>query len=215
MGTMTTADPTTECGQAAIGPADQAAAPAAPSNCGQTATLASGCGQSETVASSCGQNVGPQWLDAAQMRTWRAFLSSSTLVTSRLNHELEVELGLSLHEYEILVRLSEAPSRTLRMSVLADDVAHSRSRLTHTVRRLEKAGYVERTSCSSDGRGVNCHITDAGMGFLGQAAPVHLAGVRRHVIDRLTPGQLASLADLLEILATPEGATTCGQGDAA
>ena len=90
-------------------------------------------------------------------------------------------------------------------------VAHSRSRLTHTVRRLEKDGYVERFSCTSDGRGVNCRLTEAGAAFLGQAAPVHLAGVRRHVVDRFTPDQLASLADLLEVLATPEGQSGCGQ----
>lgn len=199
-----TADPATDCGQ-------DAARPVAPSDCGQGPVTT--CGQAaarEVTPPGCGQSA-PQWLDAPQMRAWRAFLAASTIVTGQLNHELEVALGLSMHEYEILVRLSEAPERTLRMSVLADGVAHSRSRLTHTVRRLEKDGYVERFSCTSDGRGVNCRLTEAGAAFLGQAAPVHLAGVRRHVVDRFTPDQLASLADLLEVLATPEGQSGCGQ----
>lgn len=139
---------------------------------------------------------------AEEMEAWRAFLAASTQVTASLNRELEVAVGISMHEYEILVRLAEAPDRCLRMSDLADYVSHSRSRLTHTVGRLEKEGYVERLACQTDRRGVTCHLTDAGLAFLAQAAPVHLDGVRRHVLSRLEPQGLEiftrMLTDLVE-----------------
>ena len=147
------------------------------------------------------QQEGFHRLDEIEMDAWRAFLAASTSVTARLNRELEAGCGISMHEYEILVRLSEAPEQTLRMSTLAEHVSHSRSRLTHTVRRLENVGYVERSSCDSDRRGVNCALTPAGLDFLRRAAPVHLDGVRRHVIDRLSREQQVALAELMKVVA--------------
>nr|WP_300339656.1 MarR family transcriptional regulator [Actinomyces sp.] len=156
------------------------------------------CGQER--AGACGQ-ASPRLLSAREMAAWRAFLAASVGVTASLNHELEAGAGISMHEYEILVRLSEAPGHSLRMSALADHVSHSRSRLTHTVGRLEKEGYVERSSCSSDRRGVNCHLTPAGLSFLRTAAPIHLDGVRRHVIERLDPSELEPFTSMLTALA--------------
>lgn len=172
----------------------RAPTPTAPS-CGQTPAgelairAASGCGAAESHR-----------LDALEMRAWRAFLHTATAVTGVLNHELETSVGLSLHEYEILVRLDEATGRELRMSSLAEMIGHSRSRLTHTVTRLEKEGFVERRSCPSDKRGVNCALTDSGLAFLRSAAPLHLDGVRRHVIDRLGRGDLEALAEIMSRL---------------
>lgn len=172
------------------------------STCGQeSAPPAQACGQES--AGSCGQSS-PRLLDAQEMAAWRAFLAASIGVTASLNHELEAGAGISMHEYEILVRLSEAPDHSLRMSALADHVSHSRSRLTHTVGRLEKEGYVERSSCSSDRRGVNCHLTPAGLDFLRTAAPIHLDGVRRHVIERLDPAELEQFTSMLTALADPD-----------
>ncbi|MEJ7707684.1 MAG: MarR family transcriptional regulator [Nocardioidaceae bacterium] len=80
----------------------------------------------------------------------------------RLDRDLREGHGLSLPEYEILVRLSEAPEHRLRMAELADSVKNSRSRITHAVTRLEKAGLVGRSQCTSDGRGVFAILTDHG-----------------------------------------------------
>ena len=167
---------------------------------------AAGATEGQGAADACGQlgsleQEGFSRLDEIEMDAWRSFLAASTSVTARLNRELEAGCGISMHEYEILVRLSEAPEHTLRMSTLAEHVSHSRSRLTHTVRRLESAGYVERTSCDSDRRGVNCALTPAGLDFLRRAAPVHLDGVRRHVIDRLSREQQVALAELMKVVA--------------
>ena len=94
------------------------------------------------------------WLDAEQQRAWRAYLVGTTLLMDRLDRDLRAHHELSLPEYEVLVRLSECPGHRLRMASLADSLSHSRSRVTHTVSRMERAGLVERVSCTSDGRGV-------------------------------------------------------------
>lgn len=191
------------CGQ---GAAPKTAAAGAVVGCGQEATKAvsepaSGCGQEASDASSCGQGD-RQLLTESQMRAWRAFLGASTLVSARLNHELDEAAAISMYEYEILVRLFESEAGRVRMSQLADQVSYSRSRLTHTVGRLERAGYVLRSSCPNDRRGVYAHLTKAGYEFLAQTAPIHLDGVRRHLIDRFTPSELATLTELLEKITT-------------
>ena len=176
------------------------------SGCGQEAAKgfsepATGCGQEASNASSCGQGD-KRLLTESQMRAWRAFLGASTLVSARLNHELDEAAAISMYEYEILVRLFESEAGRVRMSQLADQVSYSRSRLTHTVGRLERAGYVLRSSCPKDRRGVYAHLTQAGYEFLAQTAPIHLDGVRRHLIDRFTPNELATLTELLEKITT-------------
>lgn len=205
------------CGQ---GAAPKTAAAGAVVGCGQEATKvvsepASGCGQ-EAVAAGCGQEASDatgcgqddrHLLTESQMRAWRAFLGASTLVSARLNHELDEAAAISMYEYEILVRLFESEAGRVRMSQLADQVSYSRSRLTHTVGRLERAGYVLRSSCPNDRRGVYAHLTKAGYEFLAQTAPIHLDGVRRHLINRFTPSELATLTELLEKITTDADST--------
>ena len=123
------------------------------------------------------------WLDPQQQRSWRAFLVGTTLLMDRLDRDLREQHQLSLPEYEILVRLSEAEGNRMRMAVLADSVSHSRSRVTHTVNRMEKAGLVVRDSCVSDGRGIEAVLTADGRSALDAAAPTHVAGVRRLLVD--------------------------------
>jgi DNA-binding MarR family transcriptional regulator len=101
----------------------------------------------------------------------------------RLDRELREQHGLSLPEYEILVRLSEADHHRLRMAQLADSLSHSRSRVTHTIGRMEQAGLVARDACISDGRGVEAVLTPRGRSALEAAAPTHVGGVRRLLVD--------------------------------
>lgn len=183
------------CGQEAAKAVSEPA-----SGCGQGA-VAVGCGQEAANATGCGQGD-RHLLTESQMRAWRAFLGASTLVSACLNHELDEAAAISMYEYEILVRLFESEAGRVRMSQLADQVSYSRSRLTHTVGRLERAGYVLRSSCPNDRRGVYAHLTKAGYEFLAQTAPIHLDGVRRHLIDRFTPSELATLTELLEKITT-------------
>ncbi|MGY4645456.1 MarR family winged helix-turn-helix transcriptional regulator [Cellulomonas sp. URHB0016] len=139
-----------------------------------------------------------QWLTADQQVLWRAFREGAQRLSDVLAHELESQSGLSTHEYEVLVRLSEAPDRTLRMAQLANNLAHSRSRLTHTIRRMEESGLVVRTPCSDDARGVNCTMTDQGWDVLVAAAPGHVRSVRDHLVDVLTPEQFRALGEAMD-----------------
>jgi DNA-binding MarR family transcriptional regulator len=123
------------------------------------------------------------WLDASEQRSWRAFLVGTTLLMDRLDRDLREHHGLSMPEYEIMVRLSEAEGHRLRMAVLAASLSHSRSRITHTVARMEAAGLVSRDPCLSDGRGVEAVLTERGMDTLRRAAPTHVNGVRELLVD--------------------------------
>ncbi|MBW9205712.1 MarR family transcriptional regulator [Mumia sp. zg.B53] len=139
-----------------------------------------------------------RWLDDGQQAIWRSFLGGSTVFFDQLDRDLRREHDLSMPEYEILVRLSEADDWTLRMAQLADQVSHSRSRVTHTVARLERAGLVVRRSCVSDGRGVNAQLTEAGMERLREAAHTHVGGVRRYLLDNATDEEFEVIGRVFE-----------------
>jgi DNA-binding MarR family transcriptional regulator len=133
-----------------------------------------------------------RWLDAEQQGIWRSWL----LGTSRINQVLDDALrphGLDLAEYEILVTLSEAPNRRLRMSDLAERVHQSRSRLTHTISRMEQVQAVRRTRSKQDGRGVVAHLTDEGFALLERTAPFHVESVRQIFVDVVAPEDFAAI----------------------
>lgn len=137
-----------------------------------------------------------RWLDDDEQATWRAFLAATHLLMDRLDRELQAGAGMPHAYYEILVRLSEAPERTLRMSDLAERCHSSRSRLSHAVRRLEENGWVRREAVAADRRGAVAVLTQAGLAALEAAAPLHVEGVRRHLFDQLDPAQLEALAEI-------------------
>lgn len=139
------------------------------------------------------------WLTGTEQEAWRTFLYATTLLTDRFGEALQAdpEIDLTLGEYEILVRLSEAENAFLRMSELADKVVHSRSRLTHTVSRMEKRGLVERVRCSDDGRGRQAQLTEAGEAMLVRAAPTHVRSVREHLLDVIGHDDLLELGRIL------------------
>ena len=141
-----------------------------------------------------------RWLTADEQRAWRAFLTATRLLFERLDRELQTESGIPHTYYEILVRLSEAPDRTIRMSELANRSQSSRSRLSHAVARLEDAGWVRRDSCDTDRRGAFAVLTDEGFAALEKAAPGHVEGVRTHLLDQLTPEQVQQLRTISEAI---------------
>lgn len=145
----------------------------------------------------------PRWLDDDEQRAWRAFLDATQLLLDRLDRELTRDTGIPHAYYEILVRLSEAPDRRLRMSQLATASMSSRSRLSHAVARLEERGWVRREECATDRRGALAVLTDEGFAALAAAAPVHVEGVRRHLFDRLAPGQVEELRAWAEVVREP------------
>jgi len=139
-----------------------------------------------------------RWLDEDEQNSWRALMIGMTLLLDRLDDDLHRACNLSLVEYEILVRLSEREDRQMRMAQLADALAHSRSRVTHTVARMERAGLVLRTSSPEDGRGVVATLTDQGYELLGRIAPVHVTGVRQNLVDLVSPEDFRALGRVMD-----------------
>lgn len=136
------------------------------------------------------------------MRAWRAYVVGKALLDSRLNRDLQEEHQLALADYELLVRLSEAPGRQARMSTLAEQVASSKSRISHQIGRMEKAGLVRRQECPSDGRGVFAVLTSHGLQVLRNAAPTHVRGVRDNLVDLLSDHERVVLAEIFERVIT-------------
>ena len=138
-----------------------------------------------------------QGLTSAELVAWRTFLRSHATVVRRLEAELMAEHGLPLASYDVLVQLSEAPGRALRMTELADRVLLSRSGLTRLADRLAKEGLLRREACPDDARGTLAVLTDEGLERLRAAWPTHLRGVEQHVTSRLSEDDVEALARIL------------------
>lgn len=138
------------------------------------------------------------WLGLEEQRAWRAYILGTELLQHQLDRELREEHDLSFSEYEILVRLSEASGGRMRMATLADSMCHSRSRVTHTIARMQGAGLVRREASEADGRGVEAVMTQAGRERLVQAAPTHVRGVRTHLVDLASGEDFAALGRIFD-----------------
>ncbi|MFY9807250.1 MAG: MarR family transcriptional regulator [Pseudonocardiaceae bacterium] len=134
------------------------------------------------------------------MRAWRAYVVGKALLDAQLNRDLQEEHRLALADYELLVRLSEAPCGQTRMSVLAEQVGSSKSRISHQIGRMEKAALVRRQECPGDRRGVFAVLTEHGQQVLHSAAPTHVRGVRDNLIDLLSDQERLVLAEVFERL---------------
>ncbi len=145
-----------------------------------------------------GGNDKPRWLNAEEMRAWRAYVVGKALLDAQLNRELQDEHRLALADYELLVRLSEAPCGQVRMSTLAEQVGSSKSRISHQIARMEKAGLARRQECPGDRRGVLAVLTGRGLEVLRNAAPTHLRGVRDNLVDLLSDQERLVLAEIFE-----------------
>lgn len=141
-----------------------------------------------------------RWLDEDEQIAWRAFYGAATLLIDRLDRELQHDAGMPHAYYEILVVLSEAPGRSLRMSELAVLTRSSRSRLSHAVTKLESRGWVKRRDCDDDKRGQFADLTEAGFAAIEAAAPGHVETVRSHLFDPLTPEQVEQLRQISEAI---------------
>jgi DNA-binding MarR family transcriptional regulator len=144
----------------------------------------------------------PRWLNDDEQATWRALLLATQMLDEALDQQLQRDVGIPHAHYAILVTLSEAPDRTLRMSDVAATLHFSPSRTTHAVASLEKRSWVRRRPCPDDKRGQLAALTDEGMAVLEAAAPGHVEEVRRCVFDNLTPTQSAHLRALCHSLTT-------------
>src|SRR3954452_11271784 len=130
-------------------------------------------------------------LNETEQRSWRTFIESSWALHTHLEEELRAATGLSMNDYHVLVVLSEAPERRLRMGELAGRLVFSPSRVTYQISSMVKRGLVRKQSCLEDGRGQEAVLTEDGLAALRAAAPLHLATVRETFIDDLDDEELA------------------------
>lgn len=140
------------------------------------------------------------WLTAREQRLWRAHLEVSKLLDYQLSRELQ-QHDLAINDYEILVVLSESPQRRMRMTDLATATLQSKSRLSHQITRMEKAGLVLRQECPGDRRGLFAHLTDKGWDAMQRIAPDHVRSVREHFIDRFDSDQIDAMYEALAPIA--------------
>jgi DNA-binding MarR family transcriptional regulator len=135
-----------------------------------------------------------RWLTESERDAWLATGALMVALPGALDAQLQADAGLSLFEYMVLAVLSEQPDRTLQMSVIASFASGSLSRLSHAATRLERQGFLIRSKIPGAGRRTNATLTDAGYEKVTSAAPGHVAEVRRLLIDRVSPEDLAAVA---------------------
>jgi DNA-binding MarR family transcriptional regulator len=143
----------------------------------------------------------PQPLDATEERAWRALARFFVTAPQLLDDDLQRGAHISLSAYSILLHLSEAPQRTLRMTELARHAYLSGSRTTRLVDELIADGLVAKERNAADGRGFDVTLTDDGLAALKRAYPVHLRSVRSRVLDHVDPASLPCFADAVTAIA--------------
>lgn len=146
------------------------------------------------------------WLPAEAQQLWRRWLRLNALLPGALHRELQADAGLSLPDFDVLVQLTDRPEGRVRVSDLARGLHWERSRVSHHVTRMERRGLVRREECRDDGRGAWVVLTEQGRAVIEQAAPAHVATVRRLVFDALSPQEAEVMGEVIEkILARLEG----------
>jgi DNA-binding MarR family transcriptional regulator len=138
----------------------------------------------------------PRWLSKEEREAWLGLVGVALLLPALLDSQLQRDAGLSTFEYLVLAMLSEAPDRTVQLKTLARLSNGSLSRLSHTVTRLQKRGWVRRSASPSDARATVATLTDEGYAKVVDTAPGHVEMVRSVVFDALTAQQVRELTDI-------------------
>ena len=144
----------------------------------------------------------PKWLTPSEMVAWRRYIIASRQLLAALDADLK-EHDLTLPDYEILALLSDAPDRQMRMSELAKIALLSRSRLSHRMKVMEKAGWLKREPCPVDKRGYFAVMTPKGWKAIVAAAPDHVESVRARFLDHITKSDQQVIAQIFERIEIP------------
>ncbi len=137
-----------------------------------------------------------KWLSEDEERAWRGYLRMRTLLTAQIGRDLADDSELSEPDYTVLSNLSEAEGHRWRLNELASRMLWSKSRLSHQIARMQERGLVAREDCATDARGAFVVLTTNGLRAIKAAAPPHVASVRRHLIDLLTPDEIDALSTI-------------------
>lgn len=157
------------------------------------------------------------WLDEAQQRAWRQFLTMQARLLGALSRHLQRECGISVADYAILVHLSESKHGRMRTVDLGTATQWEKSRLSHQLTRMSRRGLVRREARPGSPRHTEIVLTDAGRATIVTAAPNHVAHVRGWFAEALAPERLAAFADacqaVIERLHDPPPGAGCDRPD--
>jgi DNA-binding MarR family transcriptional regulator len=143
----------------------------------------------------------PKWLNPREMKAWRSYIIASRRLLDALDSDLDGH-DLSMADYEVLAQLSDAPDRRMRMTELAEIAMLSKSRLSHRMKVMEKAGWVRREACPEDKRGSFAVMTEKGWRAIVKAAPDHVDSVRNRFVDNLTSKDQEELTKIFDRVTT-------------
>lgn len=147
-----------------------------------------------------------KWLSAREERAWRTLQFMQMRLEGELARQLAAESGLSYPDYLVLVALTGSPDGRLRLFELGEVLGWEKSRLSHHVARMAARDLVSKEKCDLDRRGADVAVTVSGRRAIAEAAPGHVAAVRRLFVDQLTPAQLDAIGDAAEaVLAALDG----------
>ena len=141
--------------------------------------------------------AGPKWLDPEEMKAWRLYITTSVDLMKSLEDDVR-PFGLTMGDYQLLAMISEAPDRRLRMCDLADQLRLSRSGLTRRMDGVLSNAWVARVQDQGDRRVAYAELTTKGWNLLRKVAPIHLASVRRLMIDHLTRAEVKAIGSAFE-----------------
>src|SRR5713226_3993298 len=133
-----------------------------------------------------------RWLNNLEWSAWLQLLATFTLLPAAIDSSLQRRAGMTHFEFGVMAALSRQPGRRLQLKDLAVLANGSLSRLSHVISRLERRGWVRRTS-GTKGRATHAELTDEGYRKLMAAGPIHFREVRRLVFDVLTPDEVKAL----------------------
>lgn len=143
----------------------------------------------------------PRWLNEREERAWRGYRRMRDLLDLQINRDLAADSALSEADYTVLTVLSETPGHRMRLTEMAERVLWSKSRMSHQLTRMQKRGLIRREACdqpdraATGTRGVDAVLTAEGLQTVQEAAPHHVASVRRHFFDALTEEQIEAIAE--------------------
>ena len=135
-------------------------------------------------------------MNEQESTAWLGLTTVFSLLPAALDRQLQRDSGMTHFEFVVLSSLQLSDGPTMRMTTLAEATVATLPRLSHVCGRLEKRGLITRAPCPEDRRATNAHLTDAGWHKVVATAPGHVANVRDHVIDALTPQQVDQLDEI-------------------
>jgi DNA-binding MarR family transcriptional regulator len=128
-------------------------------------------------------------LEPEEWDFWDTWMRAQRLLAKELERGLQRDCDISKAEFSVLVTLSQAAGREMRVGELSASLDWDKSRVSHQLTRMEKRGFVRRTRYGADGRRAGIGLTPEGHRAAQNAILVHGGSIRRHFLDPLTPEQ--------------------------